>query len=158
MRKWGRRVRGAIGMGVTWAAVGMAAGYVARWVLGVETDAPLPLLFGVFGFVAGVTFSGLLVLTEGRRSFAQMSLPRFAGWGAAGGLLLSALFAMATSLRWGDVLAVAPTFALACAACAAGSLALARRAARGELPDGRGDTAEAELTDQDKRDLLGDGD
>jgi hypothetical protein len=74
-----------------------------------------------------------------------------------GGLLLSAPFARAASLDWGDVLAVAPTFALACAVCASGSLALARRAVRQELPDGRGDTAEA-LADDERRRLLGEGD
>jgi len=79
-------------------------------------------------------FGGLLVLTEGRRRFDQMSLPRFAGWGALGGLLLSALFARAASLGWGDVLVIAPTFAIACSACASGSLAVARRALRRDLP------------------------
>jgi hypothetical protein len=125
----------AIGMGFTWAAALFAVVVVPRWVFGVNTDVPIPLVFGVFGFIAGVTFSGLLVLTEGRRRFDQMSLPRFAGWGAAGGLLLSALFAKAASLDWGDVLTIVPTFAIACAVCASGSLAVARRAVRRELPD-----------------------
>ena len=93
-----------------------------------------------------------------RRKFDQISLPRFAGWGAMGGLLLSALFARAASLGWADVLAIAPTFALASAVCAAGSLAVARRALRQELPDIPGDTAEAELTYDEKRNLLGGGD
>jgi len=71
-------------MGFTWAAALFAVGLVPRWVFGVYTDVPIPLVFGVFGFIAGITFSGLLVLTEGRRRFAQMSLSRFAGWGAVG--------------------------------------------------------------------------
>jgi hypothetical protein len=129
-------------------------GLVPRWVFGVYTDAPIPLVFGVFGFIAGVTFSALLVLTEGRRRFDQMSIRRFAGWGAISGLLLSALWANAVSLRWGEVLAIAPTFALVCAVCASGSLAVARRAVRRELPDTREDTAEAELADHEKRKLL----
>ena len=143
MRKWIGRVRGAIGMGLSWGAVWFAAGLLPRWVFGFNTDAPLPLIFGVLGFVAGVTFSGLLVLTEGRRRFDQMSLPRFAGWGAAGGLLLSAVFAKAASLGWGDVAMIAPTFAAVCAVCASGSLAVARRAGRGELSEPHGDPAEA---------------
>jgi hypothetical protein len=142
-------------MGLTWAAAWSAVGTVPRWVFGVETDAPLPLIFGLFGLIAGVVFSAVLALTEGRRRFDQMSLPRFAGWGAMGGLLLSALFAKATSLGWGDVLALAPTLAVASAVCASGSLALARRAARRELPDSRENTAEAELADDEKRKLLG---
>ena len=154
MRNWLRRIRGAIKMGVTWAAAWSAAGMVPRWVLGINADAPFPLIFGVLGFFAGVTFSGVLMLTEGRRRFDQMSLPRFAGWGAVGGLLLSAVFAKAASLNWGDVLAIAPTFALASAVCASGSLALARQAAGRELPDIRGDTDELEDADHEKRQLL----
>jgi len=151
MQKWLRRVRGAIGMGVTWAVAWSAAGAVPRWVFGVETDAPLPLIFGVFGLVAGLVFSGVLALTERRRTFDQMSLPRFAGWGAAGGLLLAVAWARAVSLGWGDVLALAPTLAVASALCASGSLALARRAVRRELPDGGGDSAESGLIDDDDR-------
>lgn len=148
MGKLLRRIRGAIGMGLTWAAAWSAAGLVPRWVFGFNADVPFPLVLGVLGFIAGVTFSGLLVLTEGRRRLDQMSLPRFAGWGAMGGLLLSALFAKAASLGWGDVLAIAPAFALACAGCASGSLALALRAERRALPGIRRDTAEAQLTGQ----------
>jgi hypothetical protein len=155
MRQWVRRVRGAIGMGLIWAAAWSVAGMVPRWVFGFNADAPFPLIFGVLGFIAGVTFSGLLVLTKGRRTFDQMSLARFAGWGAMGGLLLSGVFAAAASLGWGDVLAIAPTFALASAVCASGSLAIARRAARRELSDGH--VVDAELTDAEKRELLRDG-
>jgi hypothetical protein len=154
MGKWLGRIRGAIGMGFTWAAAWFAAGLVPRWVFGFNADVPFPLVFGVLGFIAGVIFSGLLMLTEGRRGFEQMTLSRFAAWGAVGGLLLSAIFTRAASLGFGEVLAIAPTFALACAVCASGSLAVARRAVRRELPDIRRDTAEAELTDHEKRKLL----
>jgi hypothetical protein len=124
---------------------------------GVNADVPFPLVFGVFGFLTGVTFSGLVVLAGGRRRFDQISLPRFAALGAMGGLLLSALFARAASLGLGDMLAIAPTFALASAICASGSLAVARRALRQELPDIHRDTAEVELADREKRNLLGGG-
>jgi hypothetical protein len=158
MRKLLRRIRGAIGMGFTWGAAWAGAGFVLAVVTRFRADAPFPLIFGVLGFLAGVTFSLLLALTAGRRRLDQLSLPRFAGWGALGGVLLSALFARAASLDWGDVITVAPTFALASAVCASGSLALARRAVRRELPGGRADIAEAELTDHEKGKLLGDGD
>jgi hypothetical protein len=154
MGKWMRRIRGAIGMGFTWAAAWFAAGLVPRWVFGFNADVPFPLVFGVLGFIGGVIFSGLLMLTEGRRGFEQMTLPRFAAWGAVGGVLLSAIFTRAASLGWADALVIAPTFAVACAICASGSLALARRAGMRELPDIRGDTAEAELADHEKRQLL----
>lgn len=153
MAKWLRRIRGAIGIGLTWAAVWAAVGSVPRWVFGFNTDVPFPLVFGVLGFVAGVLFSVLLMLTEGRRGFDQMTLPRFAAWGALGGFLLSAIFTRAASLGFGDALAIAPTFAVACAACASGSLALARRAGMRELPDMGSDTTDAELADYQKRKL-----
>ena len=67
MRKWMRHIRGAIGMGVAWAAALFVVGFVPRWVFGFNADLPFPILFGALGFIAGVIFSGLLVLTEGRR-------------------------------------------------------------------------------------------
>ena len=154
MRTLLRRIRGVIGTGFTWAVAWSAVGQVPRFVLGYTPDAPFPLIFGVLGFIAGSLFSILLMLTAGRRRFEQMSLARFAGWGAVGGVLLSALFSKAASLEGGDVLAIVPTFAVASAICASGSLALARRATRRELSDVRGDTAGAELTDHEKRELL----
>jgi hypothetical protein len=154
MRKWLRHIRGAIGMGIIWAAAWAGAGVVLAVATRFQADAPFPLIFGSLGFFAGVTFSAFLALTEGRRRFDQMSLPRFAGWGAIGGLLLSALFGKAASLGLGNMLAIAPTFALASAVCASASLALARRAVRRELPDVPRDTADAELTDYETRKLL----
>jgi hypothetical protein len=150
---WLRRVRGTIGMGFIWGAAWSVVGFMLAVATRFQADAPFPLIFGVLGFFAGVIFSAFLALTEGRRSLDQMSLPRFAGWGAIGGLLLSALFAKAASLGWGDVLAIVPTFAFASAVCATGSLAVARRAVRRELPDISEDTSEAELTDHKKRKL-----
>ena len=157
MPKWVRRISGAIGMGLSWAVVWSAAGGVPRWLFGFNTDAPFPIIFGVLGFVAGITFAGLLALFERRRELDQLTLPRFATWGAISGVLLSALFTRLASLGAADVLMIAPTFAVACAACASGSLALARRAKTLELPDGREDTA-VRLTGQKKRQALRGGD
>ena len=154
MQKWLRRIRGAIGMGITWAAAWSAAGLVPRWLFGFNTDAPFPIIFGVLGFFAGVIFSGILMLTEGRRGFDEMKLSRFAAWGAVGGVLLAGIFTRAASLGWADAFAITPTFAAASALCASGSLALARRAEMRELREGRADSAKAELTDREKRKLL----
>lgn len=155
MKNWLRRVRGAIGMGLTWAAAWGVAGMITMLgfllATGSRPDAPFPIMFGAFGFVAGVIFSGVLGLVEGRRRFDQMSLPRFAVWGATGGLLLSATFVVAVSLT-GDptflknLVVVGPVFALAGAASAAGSLALARRAQDGELLETTGDATAVGLS------------
>ena len=144
MSKFLRRIRGAIGMGITWGAAWAIAGMAPRWMFGIETDVPFPIVFGALGFTAGVIFAAVLALTEGHRTLEEMSLPRFAGWGALGGFLLSALFARGASLSLGDVLVVAPTFVLACAASASGSLALARRAERRELSSGGSSAAKVE--------------
>ena len=154
MGKWMRRIRGGIGMGLTWGAAWSVAGLVPRWLFGFNADVPFPLVLGVLGFIGGVTFFGLLVLIEGRRTIDQVSLPRFAALGAVGGILLSAIFARMASLGAGDVLVIAPIFAIACALCASGSLAVARVAVRRELPDIRRDNAESELTYHEKRKLL----
>jgi hypothetical protein len=140
-------------MGFTWAVAWSAAGMVPRWLFGFNPDAPFPLIFGVLGFSAGVIFSGLLMLTEGRRGFDQLTLPRFAAWGAVGGVLLAAIFTRAASLGWADALAITPTFAVACAVSASGSLALARRARMRELPDVRENSAEVALTNRETRRL-----
>ena len=153
MRKLLRRVRGAIGMGLTWAVAWGGAGVVMAVITRFNADVPFPLFFALLGFIAGVIFSLFLTLTAGRRSFDQMSLPRFATWGAVGGIVMSAFFARAASLEWSDVLLVAPTFALASAVCATGSLALARRATRGELPAPRREHTGSVLGDHETRKL-----
>jgi hypothetical protein len=140
LKKWLRRVRGAIGMGLAWALAWFGAGMILLVIIGPDAaDVPFPLGLGMIGFFAGITFSGVLALVEGRRRFDQMSLPRFAGWGALGGLLLSvgfvslvALFAEgATFLN--NLVFLGPLFAAAGAGSASGSLALARRAGDRDL-------------------------
>ena len=151
MRGWLRRVRGAIGMGLTWA-FGWA---VAGLLIGVSSlvlpglpwdalfevfDAPLPAL-AVPGFFAGVFFSAVLGIAARRRRFSELSLPRFAAWGALGGLLLIlfpfALVAVGLASRegsdigTGQILAViTPLFLLLSALSASVTLIIARAAER----------------------------
>lgn len=158
MKKWLRRIRGALGMGLTWAAAWFGAGMALLLVVGVDAaDVPFPLGFGAIGFLAGVTFSGVLGLVEGRRRLDQMSIPRFAAWGAVGGLLLSGLFIPVAALLGNVVqfMILGPVFALAGAVSAAGSLALARRAEDRELLTESADVAEVGLTQSEMRELLG---
>ena len=79
MKNWGRRIRAAIGMGLTWGAAWFAAGILLARVPGVYSDLPFALLFAPLGFVTGIIFSGILVGIEGRRGFDRTSLSRFAG-------------------------------------------------------------------------------
>ena len=146
-----RRIRGAIGMGLTWA-IGWA---IAGLLIGVASvvlpglpwnafyevfDAPLPAL-AVPGFIAGVFFSTVLGVAGRRRSFDELSLTRFAAWGAVGGLLLTlvpfALVAVGLASRegshvgTGQILAVIGVpFVLLSAISASITLLVARRSAR----------------------------
>jgi len=163
MKKLLRRVRGAVGMGLTWAAAWGGVGALVTLGFLIQTgsrpDAPFPLMFAGAGFLAGVIFSVVLSLVEGRRRFDQMSLARFAGWGAAAGFVLSATFVLAVALG-GDpaflsnLLVVGPAFAVAAAGSAAGSLALARRAQDQELLAPTEDVTAVGLSEGDARKVL----
>lgn len=147
MNKWLRRIRGAVGMGLIWAAAWFGAGVMLLLVVGVgAADVPFPLGFGLLGFLAGATFSLILGAVEGRRGFDQLSIPRFASWGAAGGILLSGIFVVAAGLGGGALVVLGPVFAVASATSAAGSLALARRAEDRLTLDRGEDDDETKLT------------
>lgn len=155
MRKWLRRIRGAIGIGLTWAMTWFSAGMVWRFVVGFGPgDVPFPLVFGALGFLTGATFSGVLGVVEGRRRFDQMSVPRFAALGAIAGLL----FSVPLVLTGGEfVVWLGPVVALAGAVSAAGTLALARKAEERELLDAAADLSDVGLSEDETRQLLGDG-
>jgi len=155
MPGWLRRMRGMIGTGLTWA-LGWAVGGV---LLGVSSillpwlpwdgffrifDAPLPAL-AVPGFFGGMLFSVLLGIAGRNRRFDELSLPRFAAWGAAGGVLLSLLPAALVLLGlasteggslglWQLTAVIVAPLTLLSAASAAGSLWFARRSEAKALP------------------------
>ncbi len=151
-------------MGLTWAAAWFGGGMIMLLGLLLLTgntgaDVPYPLAFGAFGFVAGVTFSGVLSLSEGRRRFDQMSLPRFAAWGAAGGFLLATGFVVTVALVespafLSNLLVLGPVFGAVGAGSAAGSLLLARRAEDRELLEASEQVAEVGLSADETRELL----
>ena len=156
MRKWLRRIRGAIGMGLIWAMTWFGAGLILLLVVGVgAADVPFPLFFGLLGFLAGVTFAGILGIAERRRTFDQMSLPRFAAWGGVGGFLLSVVLALPLGGYAFPILGA--IFALSGAGCAAGTLALARRAKDRQVLDAGADVSEARLTEDQAREFFGGG-
>ncbi len=157
-----QHVRGVIGMGLTWAAVWGGAGAmlgVVAAVLGLDPAGVITtsaIIGAIAGFMAGATFSTVLGITEGRRRFDEMSLPRFAFWGALGGLLLSGSLTATATLSSGTLTIVLAYggFPLLAAGCAAGSLALARRADDRELLEHGADVADIGLTEEEKRQLL----
>lgn len=157
MSGWLRRIRGAIGMGVTWAA-GWAATGLLIGVTSVLTpglpwhyffdvfDAPLPAL-ALPGFVGGALFSLVLGVAGRHRRFRDLSLPQFAAWGAAGGLLLSLVPAALVGLGlahlaagahgvWTLTAIIAVPLTLLSSASAAGTLMAARMTEQPALPAG----------------------
>ena len=156
LKKWLRRIRGAIGMGLTWA-LGWA---VAGILIGVSSkllpflpwdwffeifDAPLPAM-AVPGFFGGVFFSMVLGIAGRSRRFSELSVPRFAALGALGGLLLTlfpfVLVAVGLASTegsafsaWEALRVLGPTFILLGAVSAAVTLMVARKAEKRELLD-----------------------
>ena len=165
MSKWLRRIRGAIGMGLTWAAgwapLGALVGAVLDAVLpgasiGLGTVVALnAITFAGLGFVGGTLFAVVLRWAEGGNKFNQLSLRRFAVLGAAGGALLGG-FAVTAGLWGAGMGALLPGMigaaTLLGAGSAAGSLALARRAGDRELTEGE---SAASPTSPERHELLG---
>ena len=132
MRQWLRRIRGAFMVGLTWAiAWGLVGGAVMEVI--VDPDGRIadiwPMVLGIPGFFAGVLFSLVLSIADRRRRFDELSLPRFAIWGAAAGAALGGLGVVLFGL--GGLIVV--PLALLGAVSACGSLALARKGEDREL-------------------------
>lgn len=163
METWLRRIRGAFGMALIWGLAWFAGGIVLLLIVGPDAaDVPFPIGFGVLGFLAGALFSGILGLIERGRGFHQLSLPRFAGWGAAAGLLFSVLFALTVTLIGGgalldDLVFLAPLFAAIGTASAGGTLALARLGDDRGLLDGGSEVGEPEVGEEEPRRGIGGG-
>ena len=122
MKQWLKRLRGAVGIGMSWAAVWFGVGAVLELLSGAPLNGALldnALQVAVLGFINGAAFSAVLRLAQGHRTFDEMSLWRFAGLGALGGLVVSLIVASAAFLV---------AFTVLGAGSAAGSLALARMA------------------------------
>jgi hypothetical protein len=176
MKKWLRRIRGAVGMGLTWAAgwalAGVLIGVTSTLLPGLPWDsffevfdAPLPAL-AIPGFFGGAFFSMVLGIAGRHRRFAELSLPRFAAWGALGGLLLTlfpfALVAVGLGSRegsdlgaWQIIAAISGPFILLSAVSASGSLMLARMGEDRESLEASQDVAEVGLAEGEPQELLG---
>jgi hypothetical protein len=140
MRKWLRRVRGALAMGLIWALVWAPVGVLIGMI--VDPDGSMDEMWvaiGAYpGFLGGVVFAVVLAIAARGRRFHDLSLARFAAWGAVAGLLVGALpftigESTATMPFWALGSIVMATVTLLSAGSAAGSLALARIAERREL-------------------------
>lgn len=148
MKKWLRRIRGAVGMGLTWALVWAPVAVLIGFF--VDPDGSMDEMWvaiGAYpGFLGGVVFSIVLAIAARRRRLEELSLSRVALWGAAAGLMVGVLpftIGEPTTERplWLLATVVIGTITLLSAASAAGSLALARMAEKRALPGGGADVA-----------------
>ena len=129
MQKWLRRIRGAFGMGLAWAFGGAMVGGFFELVDNVLPGAlPFvsrvdmwPQTLAIPGFLGGLIFSIVLAIAVRHRRFSELSLSRFAAWGALAGALLGGW-----ALAAGAPLLFLGITTVASAAFAAGSLTLAK--------------------------------
>jgi hypothetical protein len=162
VKKWLRRIRGAVGMGLTWAVVWAVIAVLIGLIVDPDgsMDEMWPAIGAYPGFLGGVLFSAVLAVAARRRRLEELSISRVAAWGAAAGLLVGVLpFTVGepTSDRpvWILASVVIGTITLLSAGSAAGSLALAQRAQTRELPGA--DVDELGLGGSRTRELAGRG-
>ena len=168
MNHWLRRIRGALGMGVTWA-IGWGVAGIGIGVLSIVTpflpwegffaafDAPLPAM-AVPGFFYGAVLSIVLAIAGRKRRFSELSMPRFVAWGALSGVLFPMLLlgtgvaspSGGAGFDWVRLAFLAGTLAAFSTLSAWGTLALARRAERG---DPSVDTSDPAALDSGGRDI-----
>jgi len=138
MKVW-RRIRGLLGVGVTWgtlwggigAAIGFVIGVVRPevWVF-TNPVAEWAIGMGLYGLVSGVGFGSLLSLGEGRKTLRDLSLRRVALWGVLGSaavpLLFLGMFDAGTTLA--DIIEAIFVTGVLGGTFAPGAVAIARRA------------------------------
>ena len=161
MKKWLRRIRGVIGSAFTWAAVWGGVAFILSLAgfFGTATFSIYVIfatLWAKVGLVGGGIFSLVLGIAERRRTFDEMSLPRFGIWGGVGGFLLSLLwvYGAGPAPTLAEIMSTGVLMGLMGGGSAAGSLALARRADDRQLLDAGADVADIGLTEEEKRELL----
>ena len=163
MKKWLRRIRGAVGMGLTWAVGWAVVGGGLMEGL-VDPHGKIldmwPQTLAIPGFLGGAVFSMVLGIAAGGRRFDELSLSRFGAWGAVAGLLLG-VFAVGTGMAsgvlplWLRAVVIIGPMTLLSAVSASGSLALARMAERRALRDASADVADVGLTGGEAQERLG---
>ena len=93
MRNWLSGIRGAIALIILWI-IGWGLGFGGIMEVidpNGEIEDVWPAVLAIPGVIGGIIFSIALLIAERGRSFDEISLLRFALWGAATGLILGLL-------------------------------------------------------------------
>jgi hypothetical protein len=146
MKKWLRRIRDAVAMGLTWAVqwavLAVLIGTITESLSGysIEENHLDPLMaLAMPGFIVGVIFSTVLWFAERGHRFDEVPLPRLAAWGAVVGLLMGVLpFALGTPTDkfplWLVVVIIVGSSTLLSTVSAVGSALLFRYFVRHKIP------------------------
>lgn len=101
MKRWRSGIRGAVVMILLWI-LGWGLGFGGLIEAFVDPDGEIldvwPTAMAIPGFIGGVVFSALCRIAEGRRSFNEVSLVRFAVLGAVTGIVIGGI-AMARGIE-----------------------------------------------------------
>jgi threonine/homoserine/homoserine lactone efflux protein len=163
MRQSLKRIRGAIGMGITWA-LGWAPVAVLVGTQIIDPDDSMDEMWVMVGalpgFLSGVLFSIVVGVAARRQRLDELTIARVARWGAIAGLFIGILPFLigdtdGSPPAWLLAAIIIPTFTVLSTLSAAGSLAIARRALRRESANIDAAFAGMELTDAERESLLG---
>jgi hypothetical protein len=125
-----RRLRGMLGMGITWAVGWTIVMFMIGTMIGIvdpdsidpgEEPWRMAGIIALVGFLSGAAFAAIFASAERRRKIRELSVLRSAFWGALGGAVLPLLTSMNDSV-------LSTTMPLG-ALFAASTVAIARRAA-----------------------------
>jgi len=153
-----RRLRGALGMGAFWAVGGAILGGVFEVFVdptGRIVDLWIPAL-ALPAFLSGVVFSGVLAIAGRKRHFRELSLRRFAAWGAVGGAIVGvAGVAVLGIANVAGIASVLGLTAVGSSLAATGTLALARFASDPAAVEADDSLDDVGLSERERRELLG---
>ena len=125
-----RKLRGMLGMGITWAVGWTLVMFMIGTIIGIvdpdsidpgEEPWRMAGIISFVGFLSGTAFAAIFASAERRRKIRELSVLRSAFWGALGGAVLPLL----TSMNDSVLTTTMPLGAL----FAATTVAIARRAA-----------------------------
>lgn len=102
MNMWLKKLRGILGTGAVWGAAGLSVGaflgaissiifgggFSLNWAL------TSGLGFGLFGFLSGVSFAGILATLDGRKPLEDLSVARSSLWGMIAGAAFGFFFVL----------------------------------------------------------------